>query len=121
MLSNSYTPGTILSALHVLTCLILTIIRGDRKYHYPHCTKEEVKHRDVNQLSQDHRDQYFSGCSVSEKCILHPSQEHTHTYNLDFLKCIRYLTSLHEVHSDIFLLYFVLLSFFLNSGRDLLN
>ena len=39
-----------------------------------------MKHRDINQLSQDRGAQYFSDYFVSEKYILRPSQEHTDTH-----------------------------------------
>lgn len=52
-----YVSGTVLSALHLLTSLILTI--GPMKevlvYYYPPFYREKTEHREVKQLVQSYR------------------------------------------------------------------
>lgn len=45
-----YVYGTALSTLHVLTCLILISILGDRYYYYPCCTDKETATEQLRNL-----------------------------------------------------------------------
>lgn len=71
--------------------------------------KEEMKEREENALSQDHRDQYFSGFLVYKKCILHHHHKHTHTHVTEVKIDTAYLTFLGAVHAD--MLYSILFCF----------